>query len=157
RDRYRQGGVSERQIAPDNLRFVYFVLLPIYLGGGVLATFTAWLPTTPDAMHWGIMVETNSNRTFYSIIYAILAGAILYVAAWLIGFFAGGGRRAELRGIIGTRGNPVPPLAEMLCYAISGAAAGAVIAIGIGFYQHLSGLAETGQASAPIAFLFRGY
>ena len=157
RDRPLRGGVSERQIAPDNQRFVYFVLLPIYLGAGVLATFTAWLPTTPDAMHWGILVETKGNRTFYPIIYAIVIGAILYEAAWLIGFCTGGGRPAELLRIIGTRRNPVPPLAEMLCYAVSGAAAGAVIAIGIGCYQHLSGLAEAGQASALIVFLFHGY
>jgi Patatin-like phospholipase len=157
RDRPRQGGVSERQLAPDNQRFVYFILLPIYLGAGVLATFTAWLPTTPDAMHWGILVETNGARTFYPIVYAIVIGAILYEAAWLIGFFTGGGRAAELLRIIGTRRNPVPPLAEMLCYVVSGAAAGAVIAMGIGLYQHMSGLAEAGEASALIGFLFRGY
>ena len=157
RDRPSQDGLSERQIAPDNQRFVYFVLLPIYLGAGVLATFTAWLPTTPDAMHWGIVVETNGNRTLYPILYAIVIGAILYGAAWFIGFFTSGGRSPELFRIIGTRRNPVPPLAEMVCYAVSGAAAGAVTAIGIGLYQHLSGLAETGEASALIAFLFHGY
>jgi hypothetical protein len=157
RDHPSEGGVSERQIAPDHQRFVYFVLLPIYLGAGVLATFTAWLPTTPDAMHWGIVVETHGNRTFYPIRYAILIGAILYGGAWLIGFFTSGGRASELLRIIGSRRNPVPPLAELLCYAVSGAAAGAVIALGIGLYQHLSGLAETAEASALIAFLFHGY
>ena len=75
----------------------------------------------------------------------------------LIGFFTGGGRSPELLRIVGTRRNPVPPLAEMVCYAVSGAAAGAVITIGIGLYQHLSGLAETAEASALIAFLFHGY
>ena len=30
RDRPSQDGVSERQIAPDNQRFVYLVLLPIF-------------------------------------------------------------------------------------------------------------------------------
>ena len=157
RDRPGQGAISERQIAPDNRRFVYFVLLPIYLGAGVLATFAAWLPTTPDAMHWGVVVETSGNRTFYPIRYALVSGAILYGAAWLIGFFTGGSRLPELLRIIGTRRNPVPPLAEMVCYAVSGAAAGAVIAVGIGLYQHLSGLAETGEVRALIDFLFHGY
>ncbi len=157
RDHPRQGGISERQIAPDNQRFIYFVLLPIYLGAGVLATFTAWLPTTPDAMHWGILVEADGNRTLYPIVYAIVIGAVLYGAGWLIGFFTGGGHWTGLLRIIGTRRNPVPPLAEMLCYAVSGAAAGAVITIGIGLYQHLSGLAEGAEASTLIAFLFHGY
>ena len=86
-----------------------------------------------------------------------MIGAILYGAAWLVGFFTGGGRSPELLRIIGTRRHPVPPLAEMICYAVSGAAAGAVIAIGIGLYQHLSGLAEKAEASALIAFLVHGY
>ncbi len=133
RDRAGQDGVSERQLAPDNQRFVYFVLLPIYLGAGVLATFTAWLPTTPDAMHRELSLRRMVHmKLFIPIVYSIVIGAVLYGAAWLIGFFTGGGRSATLLRIIGTRRNPVPPLAELLCYAVSGAAAGAVIAIGIG-------------------------
>jgi hypothetical protein len=45
----------------------------------------------------------------------------------------------------------------MLCYALSGAAAGAVVVLGIALYQHLSGLAEKPDASQLVRFLFHGY
>jgi hypothetical protein len=145
-------------VAPNRQRFIYFILLPIYLGAGVLATFTAWLPTTPDAMRWGILVASDHDKeVFYSISFAIGFGATLYAAAWLIGFFTGGGHLPELQRITGRRRDPVSPLAEMICYALSGAAAGAVVALGIASYQHLSGLAENPQASRLVAFLFHGY
>ena len=158
RNRPTRHALPERPVAPDRQRFIYFILLPIYLGAGVLATFTAWLPTAPDAMRWGILVANDHDKeVFYSISFAIGFGATLYAAAWLIGFFAGGGHLPELRRIIGRRRDPVSPLAEMICYALSGAAAGAVIALGIAVYQHLSGLAENPQASRFVAFLFHGY
>jgi hypothetical protein len=158
RDRPNRHGLLERPAAPDRQRFVRFVLLPVYLGAGFLATFAAWLPSTPDAMRWGILlVPDHQQEVFYSLFYPMGIGAILYAAAWLIGFFTGGGRFSELLRFIGRRRNPVPPLPEMLCYALSGAAAGAVVVLGIALYQHLSGLAEKPDASQLVRFLFHGY
>ncbi len=45
----------------------------------------------------------------------------------------------------------------MICYTVSGAAAGAVGALGIALYQHLSGLAESPGAPVIVQFLFHGY
>ncbi len=158
RDRPNRHGLPERPVAPDQQRFVRFVLLPIYLGAGFLATFAAWLPSTPDAMRWGVLlVRENQKEVFYSLLYPMGIGAILYAAAWLIGFFTGGGRFPELFRIIGRRRNPVQPLPEMLCYALSGAGAGAVVVLGIALYQHLSGLAEKPDALQLVSFLFHGY
>ena len=158
RDRPNRRGLAERPVAPDRPRFVRLVLLPIYLAAGFLATFTAWLPTTPDAMRWGILlVRDREKEVFYSILYPIGIGAALYAAAWLIGYFTGGGRFSQLFRIVGRRHDPVPPLAEMLGYALSGAAAGAVVALGIALYQHLSGVAENPDASQLVRFLFHGY
>src|SRR6266404_6235063 len=158
RDRPNRHGLPERPVAPDQQRFVRFVLLPIYLGAGFLATFAAWLPSTPDAMRWGVLlVRENQKEVFYSLLYPMGIGAILYAAAWLIGFFTGGGRFPELFRIIGRRRNPVQPLPEMLCYALSGAGAGAVVVLGVALYQHLSGLAEEPDSSQLVSFLFHGY
>jgi patatin-like phospholipase len=158
RDRPNRHGLPERPVAPDQQRFVRLVLLPVYLGAGLLATFAAWLPSTPDAMRWGILlVRDHQQEVFYSLPYPMGIGAILYAAAWLIGFFTGGGRFPELFRFVGRRRNPVRPLPEMLCYALSGAAAGAVVVLGIALYQHLSGLAEKPDASQLVRFLFRGY
>jgi patatin-like phospholipase len=158
RNRPSRSGLPQRPVVPSRQRFMYCILLPIYLGAGVLATFTAWLPTTPDALRWGILVNGSGGvKVFYSILYAMAFGAVVYAAAWLMGYFAGGGRLSELRRITGRRRDPVPPFAEMICYALSGAAAGGVVALGIAHYQHLSGLAEDPQASGFVAFLFQGY
>jgi hypothetical protein len=157
RDRPRPGGLTERPVAPDRQRFAYLVLLPIYLGAGVLATFIAWLPINSGALRWGILLAQDHNEVFYNILWPIGFGAILYAIAWFIGFFTGGGRLPGLLRIRGTRRNPVPPLAEMLSYALSGAGAGAVIGLGIAFYQYLSGLAEERGAPALVTFLFLGY
>jgi hypothetical protein len=89
--------------------------------------------------------------------YSMAFSAVLYAAAWLIGFFAGGGRPRQLRRLLGTRRHPVRPLTEMICYTVSGAAAGAVGALGIALYQHLSGLAESPEAPVIVQFLFHGY
>ena len=94
---------------------------------------------------------------FYPILYPALIGALVYALSWLIGFFAGGGRLRELRRLRKRRRDPVPPLAELGCYAASGAAAGAIVTIGIAFYQRLSGLAEAEDASALLTFFFGGY
>src|SRR4029077_13006780 len=69
----------------------------------------------------------------------------------------GGGRPRQLRRLLGTRRHPVRPLAERICYAVSGGAAGAVGALGIALYQHLSGLAESPGAPVIVQFLFHGY
>jgi hypothetical protein len=140
RDRPNRHRLPERAVALDQQRFVRFVLLPIYLGAGFLATFAAWLPSTPDAMRWGILlVRDHQKEVFYSLLYPMGIGATLYAAAWLIGFFTGGGRFPELFQIIGRRRNPVRPLPEMLCYALAGAAAGAVVVLGIALYSTLVG------------------
>ena len=148
RDRLNQRGLPERPVAPDRSRFVWLILLPLCFGAGFLATFAAWLPTTPDGMHWGILlIHSHEKEVFYSIIYPMGIGAILYAAAWLIGFFTGGGDFAELLRIAGRRRNPVPPLAEMICYTLSGAVAGMIVTAGIALYQHLSGF---GRGTKPI-------
>ena len=158
RDRLSPSGLPERPVAPNELGFVLTVLLPVYLAGGFLATFSAWLPTTPDRMRWGILLaRENGRELYYPMAYSMAFGAVLYAAAWLIGFFAGGGRPRQLRRLLGTRRHPVRPLAEMICYTVSGAAAGAVGALGIALYQHLSGLAESPGAPVIVQFLFHGY
>jgi hypothetical protein len=97
RSRVNSGGVPERPVALDIRKFIYFILLPIYVAAGLLATFVAWLPTTRGAMRWGILVIGRDDReVFYSILYAMAFGAVLYAAAWLIGYFADGGRLREL-------------------------------------------------------------
>jgi hypothetical protein len=142
----------------DERWFVVSILLPVYLAAGFLATFAAWLPTTPEAIRWGILLAREQGRElFYPIIYPIAFGALLYAAAWVVGYFVGGGRLRQLFRIHGARRDPVPPLAEMICYSVSGAAAGAVGAIGIALYQHLSGGAENADASQLLSFLFGGY
>jgi hypothetical protein len=158
RDRDTLGGLPERPIAPGERRFLFLILLPVYLAAGFLATFAAWLPTTPDGMRWGILLAREDDRElFYPIAYAITFGALLYAVAWLPGFFLGGGRPGQLFAFRGTRRDPVPPFAEMICYAVSGAAAGAVGAFGIALYQHFSGAAENTQASQLLRFLLGGY
>jgi len=157
RDRHGRGGLAQRPVAPNGQRFVYFILLPIYLGAGVLATFIAWLPPNPNGIRWGILITQNQDEVVYSILWLIGFGAILYAFAWLLGFFAGGGRIAELLRILGGRQDPVPPLSEMAAYALSGAAAGAVIALGIALFQYFSGLAQHSDASSLVRFLFEGY
>jgi hypothetical protein len=157
RDRQKQGGLAERPVAPTGQRFLYSVLLPIYLGAGVLATFIAWLPPNPDTIVWGILITQNQDKIVYSIFWPIGFGAALYAFAWLIGFFAGGGRFAELLRIVGGRRDPVPPLPEMAAYVVSGAAAGAVITLGIALYQYFSGQAQHSDASPLVLFLFQGY
>ena len=98
RDRLGPSGLPERPVAPNELGFVLTVLLPVYLAGGFLATFSAWLPTTPDRMRWGILLaRENGRELYYPVAYSMAFGAVLYAAAWLIGFFAGGGRPRRCR------------------------------------------------------------
>ena len=104
-----------------------------------------------------LLAQADGRELFYPMAYSMAFGAVLYAASWFIGFFAGGGRLRQLRRLLGTRRNPVRPLAEMICYTVSGAAAGAVGALGIALYQHFSGLAESPGAPVILQFLFHGY
>ncbi len=71
RDRPTAGGLPERPVAPDDLRFVLTVLLPVYLAGGFLATFAAWLPTTPKAMYWGIVLSDGQGGKAFPMAYSM--------------------------------------------------------------------------------------
>jgi hypothetical protein len=164
RDRPGAGGFSERRFAPKTRSIILFICLPIFGAAGFLAIFSAWLPPNRHDLLWGVLRLGEPGPDFsypifrfYPILYPALVGALVYALAWVIGFFAGGGRPRELRRIRKRRRDPVPPLAELGCYAVSGAAAGAIVTIGIAFYQRLSGLAEGGDASALLAFFFGGY
>jgi hypothetical protein len=144
RDRDKKGS-PERPIALNRRRFIEFVLLPMYGAACFFIVYVAWLPTTPEGMRWQV-VPTGA-----------VFGAVVYLLAWLVGFFAGGGRVSELLQIVTSTGDPVPPLAEMIWYTLSGAAGGLMVALGIALYQYLSGLAETLDVSAQVIFLFQGY
>ncbi len=164
RDRVRPNGFPDRPFAPNTRAMILFICLPIFAASGFLAIFSAWLPPNRRDILWGILRfgETGPDffypiLRFYPIFYPALIGALVYALAWLIGFFAGGGRWRDLRRVRKRRRDPVPPLAELLCYAISGAAAGAIVTIGIAFYQRLSGLAEAEDASRLLTFFFGGY
>ena len=100
----------------------------------------------------------DGRELFYPMAYSMAFGAVLYAASpGSSAFSRAAAGSAKLRRILGTRRNPVRPLAEMICYTVSGAAAGAVGALGIALYQHLSGLAESPGAPVVLGFLFHGY
>ena len=164
RDRAGAGGFPERRFAPGTRAVMLFICLPIFCAAGFLAIFAAWLPPNRHDILWGVLRFGEPGPgflypvlRFYPILYPALIGALVYALSWLIGFFAGGGRLRELRRLRKRRRDPVPPLAELGCYAASGAAAGAIVTIGIAFYQRLSGLAEAEDASALLTFFFGGY
>ncbi len=158
RDRTGADAVRERRFAPSMRSVILFVCLPIFGAAGFLAIFSAWLPPNPGGIRWGVLrAAPPGNEIFYPILYPAAIGALVYALAWLIGFFAGGGRVGELRRLLKRRRDPVPPLAELFCYAVSGAAAGAIVTIGIAVYQHLSGLALAKDAPVLLNFFFGGY
>ncbi|HEY1259775.1 MAG TPA: patatin-like phospholipase family protein [Stellaceae bacterium] len=155
RDRLGANTAPGRRFAPSMRSVILFACLPIFGAAGFLAIFSAWLPPNPGAIRWGI-VRAVKPEVFYPILYPAVIGALIYALAWLIGFFAGGGRVFELWPRR-RPDDPVPPLAELFGYALSGAAAGAIVTIGIALYQHLSGLAEAKEAPALLNFFFGGY
>ena len=158
RDRMPANGFPERRFAPNTRAMIFFICLPIFGAAGFLAIFSAWLPPNGHEIVWGVLhIDELGKEAFYPILYPALIGAVVYALAWPIGFFAGGGRLRDLRRILKRRHDPVPPLAELFCYALSGAAAGAIVTIGIALYQRLSGLAEAKDAPLLLTFFFGGY
>ena len=158
RDRPRANGYPERRFAPTTRSVILFICLPIFCAAGFLAIFSAWLPPNPHPILWGVLrVAEPGREVFYPVLYPALVGFLVYAVAWLIGFFAGGGRLRDLRQFRKRRRDPVPPPAELVCYAISGAAASVIVTIGIAFYQRLSGLAAAEHAAALLTFFFGGY
>lgn len=156
RDRIRPDGFAERRFTPGMRTVILFICLPIFGAAGFLAIFSAWLPPNPQAILWGVL-RVAEPEIFYPIVFPAGIGALVYALAWLIGFFGGGGRWRELRRLRRRRRDPVPPLAELFCYAISGAVAGGIITIGIALYQRLSGLALAKDAPGLLTFFFGGY
>jgi hypothetical protein len=152
RDRDNPVGPPERPIALGTSATLAAICMPIYAGAGFLAIFAAWLPPNPQALRWGVM---RGPGDFYSIGDAAGIGAAIYALAWLIGFAAGGGIGHSVG--LARRGGRVPPAAELLAFAFSGAAAGAVIGLAIAVFQRLSGMAEAKDAPALLRFLFAGY
>ncbi len=155
RDRPSVSGPPTRRIALGTGAMIALICVPIYCAAGFLAIFAAWLPPNTGPLEWGILRGEGDAIEFYPIASASLTGAVVYAVSWLIGFAVGSER--GLAGMFARRRERVPAPAELVAFAFSGAAAGTVIALGIAFYQRLSGLAEAPGAAELMKFLFGGY
>jgi patatin-like phospholipase len=132
RDVTAAGNFIRRKFRLDN---PLWLIVLTFLGGSFFALWRAHTPADANQM--------SAERLGW----AAVAGAVIYLVAWVIGFAIGAKDRA-LGPPWHLPKNPVPPLQELLCWTAAGAFAGFVIALGGELYGAMSRVTGVSQEGA---------
>jgi hypothetical protein len=112
--------------------YLGLVLLPIVIAAALFALYGA---------QYGMAVEAQAatNDVIAYVAGWALWGAILYFVAWIVAFAIRQRLRLGRLGLIGTPGDPVPPLHLLIYWTVSGALAGAVMGYASHIWASLAG------------------
>jgi hypothetical protein len=127
------GALAKPRFRPAN---PLWLIVPIFVAGSAVALVEArWLAA--EARSLALNPQYQPLSIAARLVCGAAAGSVIYLVAWFAGFAAGAAQRNPGIALFGSREDPVPPLQEMLCWTVSGAAAGLLIGLGNALFAWL--------------------
>lgn len=138
RDIGATGVAKRRRFVPSN---ALWLVVPTFAASAALTIYEAHMLAPKTAFDFAVLWRNAG------------VSALVYLVAWIVGFL-GSSRSQNPGSLWGTSANPVPPLQEMLCWMVSGGAAGFIIALGGKLFSLLWGAAIAAKPPILLALLF---